>query len=75
MFFFSGIVFPINSLPKILAYVAWLLPLSHVVSLARAFCIPGMFSISLLYDLLYCMIFIAGAAYLAIKRLGVRMEG
>lgn len=36
MFMFSGVFFPLDALPRWVGTLAWLTPLSHVVSLARA---------------------------------------
>ncbi|MGQ0550608.1 MAG: ABC transporter permease, partial [Armatimonadota bacterium] len=36
MFMFSGVFFPLDALPGWVSTLAWLTPLSHVVSLARA---------------------------------------
>jgi lipooligosaccharide transport system permease protein len=36
MSLFSGVFFPIESLPEVLRWVAWVLPLSHGVDLSRA---------------------------------------
>ncbi len=36
MFMFSGVLFPLDSLPPWVSTLAWLTPLSHVVTLARA---------------------------------------
>lgn len=73
MFFFSGVVFPVENLPKALQYVAELIPLTHVVRLARAFCFPGGLNAGLLLDLLYCVVFILAAGWFAIKGLKKRM--
>ncbi len=73
MFFFSGVVFPVENLPKALVYVAELIPLTHVVRMARAFCIPGTLGYGLLLDLLYCVIFTAVAGWFALKGLKKRM--
>lgn len=73
MFFFSGVVFPLETLPKALAYVAEAVPLTHVVRMARAFCVPEGLSYYLLYDLLYCVIFITITGILAVRGLKKRM--
>ncbi|MFZ5985741.1 MAG: ABC transporter permease [Bacillota bacterium] len=73
MFFFSGVVFPLENLPKSLAYVAEVIPLTHVVRMARAFCIEGGLNSYLLYDLLYCIVFIAVTGWLAVRGLKKRM--
>ncbi|NJD01052.1 MAG: ABC transporter [Ruminiclostridium sp.] len=73
MFFFSGVVFPIENLPKALAFIAEIVPLTHVVRLARAFCVPGSFQAGLLLDLLYCVVFTIVVGWFAVKGLKNRM--
>jgi len=73
MFFFSGVVFPLENLPKGLAYAAEIIPLTHVVRMSRALCIPGRFSPYLLLDMAYCVLFVAAAGYFAVKGLRKRM--
>jgi lipooligosaccharide transport system permease protein len=73
MFYFSGVVFPIDTLPPALKVIAEIIPLTHVVRLARAFCVPNQLKVSLLYDLLYIALFIIGFGYLAIKGLKRRL--
>lgn len=73
MFFFSGVVFPVENLPKVMQYVAEAIPLTHVVRLARAFCIPGGFNIRLLFDFTYCIVFIGITGFLAVKFLKKRL--
>jgi lipooligosaccharide transport system permease protein len=36
MFYFSGIFFPLSSMPGVLQAIAWCLPLSHAVAITRA---------------------------------------
>ena len=73
MFFLSGVVFPMDKLPRALASFGEALPLTHVVRLARAFCIPGMLAPSLFLDLLYCIVFTAVTGWLAVRGLKKRM--
>lgn len=73
MFFFSGIVFPLESLPQYARWGAETLPLTHVVRIARAFCIPEQFGWYLLIDLLYCLLMILVTGRLAIRSLRKRM--
>ena len=73
MFFFSGVVFPIENLPKALIFIAEIVPLTHVVRLSRAFCVPGNFHAGLLLDLLYCLVFIIIVGWFAVKGLKNRM--
>ncbi|MGC2064503.1 MAG: ABC transporter permease [Thermodesulfovibrionales bacterium] len=37
LFLFSGIFFPVNTLPPVVAKIAWLTPLYHVVNICRSF--------------------------------------
>ncbi len=73
MFFFSGIVFPLENLPEVMQYIAEAIPLTHVVRLSRAFCIPGGLGPGLFLDLLYCLVFSIIFGILAIKGLKKRM--
>jgi len=72
MFFFSGIVFPLESLPPYAQLIAALFPLKHAVVLVRAFCF-NRFEAGQLLNLFYMIIFIAVFGVLAIKRLTLRM--
>jgi lipooligosaccharide transport system permease protein len=72
MFFFSGIVFPLDNLPGILKTVAWALPLSHAVRLVRAFCY-NRFELNMLLNGLYIAAFILVFGFLAIRRLKKRL--
>ena len=67
MFFFSGVVFPLTNLPANMAFIAEIIPLTHVVRMARAFCVPELLNMSLLYDLLYSLIFIILTGWFAVK--------
>lgn len=73
MFFFSGVVFPIENLPRALAYVAEIIPLTHVVRTARAFCVPGLLNFGLLLDLVYCILFTIVFGWLAIRGIKKRL--
>lgn len=73
MFFFSGVVFPVENLPEVLRYFAEAIPLTHVVRLSRAFCVQGGLSGYLIFDLLYCVLFILLTGWLAIRGLKKRM--
>lgn len=73
MFFFSGAVFPLENLPKSLQWLAQAIPLTHVVTLARAFCVPGQFKMELLYNLLYCVVFILITGWMALRGIKKRM--
>lgn len=72
MFFFSGVVFPISSLPRFLQPAAEIMPLSHVVRLARSLCL-GRFKESLLLDLLYCIVVTLIFGYFGLRRLKKRL--
>ena len=73
MFFFSGALFPLTNLPPVMRYVAEVIPLTHLIRLARVFCLPGQFSYLIFYDLLYCAGFIALTGWLALRGLRKRM--
>jgi lipooligosaccharide transport system permease protein len=68
MFFFSGVVFSISSLPGFFRIIAEIVPLTHTVRLARAICF-NRYDISLLFDILYIIAFILIFGYLGISRL------
>jgi lipooligosaccharide transport system permease protein len=69
MFFFSGVIFPIEKLKGPLRMVAEIIPLTHVVRLARGFCIPGALQRGLLWDLVYCFFFIGLAGFFGIRNI------
>ncbi len=73
MFFFSGVVFPVENLPYVLRIMAEIIPLTHLVRLARAFCIPGRLKWSLLLSVLYCVLFTMVTGIFAIRRLKKRL--
>ncbi len=73
MFFFSGVVFPLENLPGYLQFFAELIPLTHSVRLSRAFCVPGMLEAGLLWDLAYCIAFIAVFGMLASRGMRKRL--
>jgi lipooligosaccharide transport system permease protein len=73
MFFFSGAVFPIENLPQVMQWVAEAIPLTHVVRMARAFCVPDLLGWYLMTDLLYCVIFILITGWLAVRGLQKRL--
>jgi lipooligosaccharide transport system permease protein len=68
MFFFSGVVFPIDNLPVAIQPFAQILPLTHSVKLVRAVCLAEYHSY-LLWSGLYCIVFILITGYFAITRL------
>jgi lipooligosaccharide transport system permease protein len=75
MFFFSGVVFPLESLPRFLLPVAEILPLTHCVRLVRGFSAgPGQgLGLVHLWDFAYCTIFILVIGSLAIGRIKKRL--
>ncbi len=68
MFFFSGVVFPIDNLPAVLRPVAEIFPLTHSVRMARALDL-GVVSSQLAIDLACILGFTGIAGYFAIRRL------
>lgn len=72
MFFFSGVVFPINKLPDAIQPIAEIIPLTHSVRLVRAICTNNYHSI-LFWDLIYIIVFIAVVGFLATERLKKRL--
>ena len=73
MFFFSGVIFPVEELPAAAIPVAEVLPLTHAVRLARAFCVPELLSPWLLLDLLYCVVFIIITGWLGVRAMKRRI--
>jgi lipooligosaccharide transport system permease protein len=72
MFFFSGTVFPLDSLPRVLRPVVELMPLTHPVRLTRCL-ITGRWSMVLLVDIAYLLLITVLAGWLAIRRLRTRI--
>lgn len=72
MFFFSGVVFPIENLPKIIQPFTEIFPMTHTVRLVRAIS-TATFDFSLFYDLVYCIVLIVVCGYFAIYRLRKRI--
>jgi lipooligosaccharide transport system permease protein len=72
MFFFSGVVFPVSNLPAFIRPVAEIMPLTHAVRLSRAICTND-YHLSLIYDLLYIVLFSLIIGYFAVKRLKNRL--
>jgi lipooligosaccharide transport system permease protein len=77
MFLFSGVFFPLESLPEFVQTLAWLLPLYHIVVLLRSLAL-GAISLQLLTHVLALLIFIVILFPLPLrlmqKRLGVARE-
>jgi lipooligosaccharide transport system permease protein len=72
MFFFSGVVFPIDNLPAAIQPIAQILPLTHAVKLARAVS-QASYNPALLLSVLYCTVFILITGHFAIRRLKKRL--
>ena len=72
MFLFSGIFFPISSLPEWAGTIAWFLPLTHVVNLSRAF-FGGEMQWSMLIDLAWLALFSSVLFILSIQRMRRRL--
>jgi lipooligosaccharide transport system permease protein len=72
MFFFSGTVFAIDSLPRALRPLAEILPLTHAVRLTRSLAIAR-FSSVLLADFAFLVVVTLVAGYFAIRRLRRRI--
>lgn len=72
MFFFSGVVFPVSNLPKLLQPFAEIVPLTHSVRLVRAVCTNN-YNLSLFADMSYIIAFILIIGWLATKRLKKRL--
>jgi lipooligosaccharide transport system permease protein len=72
MFFFCGVVFPIENLPHALRIAAEIFPLTHVVRLARCFDVLTL-SPMLLWDLLYIIAFTIIIGWIAITRLRAKL--
>ncbi len=68
MFFFSGVVFPVSSLPVPLRVAAEIVPLTHPIRIARSICFSR-YDHFFFYDLAYIIIFILVFSYLSINRL------
>jgi lipooligosaccharide transport system permease protein len=72
MFFFSGVVFPVENLPVFIRPVAELVPLTHSVRLVRAVC-TNQYEPIILLDLIYMLAFIFLIVFFAIYRLRKRL--
>lgn len=68
MFFFSGVIFPLNNLPPTLRWFAEFFPLTHCVRITRSFDL-GTFSPVLIADFLYIVSFTFVVGWFAIGRL------
>jgi lipooligosaccharide transport system permease protein len=74
MFFFSGVIFPLQTLPPFIRPFAELFPLTHSVRLARSLSL-GRFNAMLWLDVLYIVIFSLLFGFFAIRRLKKRLVG
>ena len=72
MFFFSGVVFPVEKLPAPMRVLAEVVPLTHTVRLVRAVS-TSRYHPGLLGDTAYIVLFIAVFATLAVRRLRKRL--
>jgi lipooligosaccharide transport system permease protein len=68
MFFFSGVVFPVENLPTVVRPITEILPLTHPVRVTRAFS-TGEFNPILWWDLGYMLLVTVGVGAYAIHRL------
>ena len=66
MFFFSGVFFPLTSMPKWVETLAWFFPLTHSVNIARALADGDMY-IGLIGDVAWMVVFSMLASWLAVK--------
>jgi len=72
MFFFSGVFFPLSGLPQAVQWLAWALPLTHAVSLARA-ALQGAAHWGLLVDIAWLAVLAAGTFWLALRLMRRRL--
>jgi lipooligosaccharide transport system permease protein len=72
MFFFSGTVFPLERLPRVLRPVAEILPLTHAIRLSRSLAISRPSPV-LLVDFAFLVVVTIVAGHLAIRRLRQRI--
>ena len=69
LFFFSGTFFPISTLPRWIEPIAWALPLTHPVRIARALATGDLYLWSLLYLVVAGLLFYPIATHLLRRRL------
>lgn len=72
MFFFSGVVFSLDTLPKAMQWIAEVFPLTHSVRLVRAVCFRDFGRIHA-YDLAYIVLTTLVCLFFAIRRLRSRL--
>jgi lipooligosaccharide transport system permease protein len=73
MFFFSGVVFEINRLPKNIRPIAEIVPLTHSVRLMRSICGDECSLMTSVWDVTYIVLFTLIVGYFAVKRLKNRL--
>ena len=66
MFFFSGIFFPLDTMPAWVIKLSWFFPLTHAVNISRGLAI-GNVHWGLLGDALWMAVFTAASSWVAIK--------
>ena len=72
MFMFSGVFFPVQHLPAVVADIIYVLPLYHGVELARELAL-GQISLACLWNLLWILGYAAVLAYLPVRALERRL--
>lgn len=72
MFFFSGIFFPLDTLPHWVASAAWFMPLTHAVNVARGLA-TGNVSAGLAGDAAWMLVFTIVSSWLAVKLIKRRL--
>ena len=72
MFMFSGVFFPVQHLPAVVADIIYVLPLYHGVELARELAL-GQISLACLWNLLWILGYAAILAYLPVRALERRL--
>ncbi len=72
MFFFSGVVFPVENLPASIRWVSELMPLTHSVRIMTSIC-SNTYGVTLLCDLLFIFVFIFCTGKLAVRLLKKRL--
>jgi lipooligosaccharide transport system permease protein len=72
MFLFSGTFFPLDGMPAWVRFLAWLMPLTHLVNITRAATFARL-SPALLWDLLYLLALTAAMLYVSIRTMKGRL--
>ncbi len=68
MFFFSGVFFSLQNMPRFIQILAEFLPLTHAVRLSRTLCFNRFGNVAI-FDLAYVAVFIIVFAWLGVSRL------